>query len=301
MLENGPCPLLALCNTLILQGKVAIRPYDRPTIGYHHLLQLLADHLLNDDPSEIDQISNNNGTSSNNTTSPSSSQRRVGDKVEAEKQKSRLEIESALRLLPHLEHGLDVNVFFKSIRGFESTAELGLFHTFGVELVHGWVVSPVLDTAMYELMDFKPESEAITSYNKAVECIVSGDDAGGGLVVEDLTGNLNPITRTMATTSATWTPSSPGAAGGVTESTGLSREEKIRRALIVQEFMTTTQTQLTHYGLHVLQESLPEGHLCAFFRNNHVRLLLTFVFIYVLKRFLSPALFLLTCFASLPI
>lgn len=41
-------------------------------------------------------------------------------------------------------------------------------------------------------------------------------------------------------------------------------------ALVVQEFMNTTKTQLTHYGLHVLQESLPEGHLCAFFRNNHV-------------------------------
>ncbi|KAF9392426.1 Ubiquitin carboxyl-terminal hydrolase MINDY-2, partial [Podila verticillata] len=39
--------------------------------------------------------------------------------------------------------------------------------------------------------------------------------------------------------------------------------------LIVQEFMNATRTQLTHYGLHELQETLPEGHLCAFFRNNH--------------------------------
>ncbi|OAQ31559.1 DUF544-domain-containing protein, partial [Linnemannia elongata AG-77] len=205
--ENGPCPLLALCNTLILQGKVAIRPYDRPTIGYDHLLELLADYLLNEDPSE-----------------------------------------SALRLLPHLEHGLDVNVYFKSIRGFEPTAELGLFHTFGVELVHGWVVSPVIDTSMYTLVD---GPAGITSYNKAVECIVSGDDAGGGLVVEDFSGNITPI--------------SPSHHGSDT----VSKDEKIRQALVVQEFMNTTKTQLTHYGLHVLQESLPEGHLCAFFRNNH--------------------------------
>ncbi|KAG0055059.1 hypothetical protein BGZ83_009695 [Gryganskiella cystojenkinii] len=276
--QNGPCPLLALCNTLILQGKVAIRPYDRPTIGYDHLLQLLADYLLSEEDDDEQQTSNGDPAAA---TSTAFGQKRVGEKVAAEKIKSRLEIESALRLLPHLEHGLDVNVFFKSIRGFESTAELGLFHTFGVELVHGWVVSPVLDTAMYALVDAQGP-EAITSYNKAVECIVSGDDAGGGLVVEDLAGNFTPITPTtttavssstlFSTTAAASAPSGTGVttSGSDPSSSGsLSHEERIRRALIVQEFITTTRTQLTHYGLHVLQESLPEGHLCAFFRNNH--------------------------------
>ncbi|KAF9135174.1 hypothetical protein BGX30_011640, partial [Mortierella sp. GBA39] len=242
--ENGPCPLLALCNTLILQGKVAIRPYDRPTIGYDHLLELLADYLLNEDHSE--------------TGATSSAIGRVGEHVEAEKVKSRLEIESALRLLPHLEHGLDVNVYFKSIRGFEPTAELGLFHTFGVELVHGWVVSPVIDTSMYTLVD---GPAGITSYNKAVECIVSGDHAGGGLVVEDLSGNIAPISPSIQSSVHTRTTTSG--------SDTVAMNEKIRQALVVQEFMNTTKTQLTHYGLHVLQESLPEGHICAFFRNNH--------------------------------
>ncbi|KAG0082004.1 hypothetical protein BGZ92_011931, partial [Podila epicladia] len=179
--ENGPCPLLALCNTLILQGKVAIQPYDRPSIGYDRLVELLADYLLNEEEPL---------TTSSSTTTGNDSTGRVGERVQSEKLKSRLEIESALRLLPHLEHGLDVNVFFKSIRGFESTAELGLFHTFGVELVHGWVVSPVIDVAMYTLVE---GPAAITSYNKAVECIVSGDDAGGGLVVEDMSGKVTPI------------------------------------------------------------------------------------------------------------
>ncbi|KAG0034290.1 hypothetical protein BGZ81_005394 [Podila clonocystis] len=236
--ENGPCPLLALCNTLILQGKVAIQPYDRPSIGYDRLLELLADYLLNEEEPLTTSPTGNNTSG------------RVGERVQSEKLKSRLEIESALRLLPHLEHGLDVNVFFKSIRGFEPTAELGLFHTFGVELVHGWVVSPVIDVAMYTLVD---GPAAITSYNKAVECIVSGDDAGGGLVVEDLSGKATPI--------------SPSNHGG-SQDTHL-QNERISHALVVQEFMNTTKTQLTHYGLHVLQESLPEGHLCAFFRNNH--------------------------------
>ena len=101
---------MALCNTLILQGKVAIRPYDRPTIGYDHLLQLLADYLLNEEDEDDDLPQ----TSSSNN---SKGQNRVGEKVAAEKVKSRLEIESALRLLPHLEHGLDVDVYLKSRGG----------------------------------------------------------------------------------------------------------------------------------------------------------------------------------------
>ncbi|KAG0012446.1 hypothetical protein BGZ80_011744 [Entomortierella chlamydospora] len=223
-------------------GKVAIQPYDRPSISYDHLLELLADYLLNEDPSEA-------------ATSSSSTGQRTGTRAENEKVKSRLEIESALRLLPHLEHGLDVNVYFKSIRGFEPTAELGLFHTFGVELVHGWVVSPIADGPMFALID---GPAAISSYNKAVECIVSGDDAGNGLVVEDHRGNFTPITASTRSSESRSTAQD-----------SQQQNERIAHALVVQEFMNTTKTQLTPYGLHVLQESLPEGHLCAFFRNNH--------------------------------
>ncbi|KAF9940039.1 hypothetical protein BGZ65_008486 [Modicella reniformis] len=227
-------------------GKIAITPYDRPAIAYDHLLEILADYLLNEDFTDPDPFS-------------SSATQRIGQRVESEKIKTRLEIESALRLLPHLEHGLDVNVYFKSIRGFEPTAELGLFHTFGVELVHGWVVSPEADAAMFALVD---GPAGITSYNKAVECIVSGDDAGGGLVVEDVRGNVAPIQLSSHHHAL-------GSSSRASTQDEALQNEKITQALIVQEFMNITKTQLTHYGLHVLQESLPEGHLCAFFRNNH--------------------------------
>ncbi|KAI8354782.1 hypothetical protein B0O80DRAFT_449711 [Mortierella sp. GBAus27b] len=240
--ENGPCPLLALCNTLILQGKIAITPYDRPVISYDHLLELLADYLLNEDFTD--------------PTSSSSTTQRTGKQVESEKVKSRLEIESALRLLPHLQHGLDVNVYFKSIRGFEPTAELSLFHTFGVELVHGWVVDPEMDSAMHDLVG---GPAGITSYNKAVECIVSGDEAGGGLVVEGLQSDMAAIQLANR----------PSGSVKISAQDEALQNEKVTHALIVQEFMNITKTQLTPFGLHVLRESLPEGHLCAFFRNNH--------------------------------
>ncbi|KAG0262804.1 hypothetical protein DFQ27_002117 [Actinomortierella ambigua] len=253
--ENGPCPLLALCNTLILQGKVEIKPYDRPSIRYDHLLSILAEYLLAGGDQE--------NASSGNATSPTNG--RSGARVEAERQRSRYEVESALRILPRLEHGLDVNVFFKSIRGFENTPELGLFHSFGVELVHGWIVNPELDPAMYRLVDGPAQ---ITSYNKAVECIVKGDDVGGGWVVEDSSGS-GASGRRNSHRGSGGNNNNNGFGSSTTTTDDSARSEQISHALTVQEFLASTSTQLTHYGLGVLHESLPEGHLCAFFRNNH--------------------------------
>jgi hypothetical protein len=45
-IENGPCPLLAICNILILRGELIILPSDRPTVTAEHLIALLGDKLL---------------------------------------------------------------------------------------------------------------------------------------------------------------------------------------------------------------------------------------------------------------
>lgn len=51
-------------------------------------------------------------------------------------------LDTALSILPNLKTGLDVNVQFGSIHGFESTAELAMFDLFNVDLVHGWIADP---------------------------------------------------------------------------------------------------------------------------------------------------------------
>jgi hypothetical protein len=51
-------------------------------------------------------------------------------------------LDGAFTILPSLKKGLDVNVKFDNIRGFESTAELAMFDLFDVDLVHGWVADP---------------------------------------------------------------------------------------------------------------------------------------------------------------
>jgi hypothetical protein len=43
--ENGPCPLLALANCLLLLRKIVL-PIDSDTISSQYLLNMLADHLL---------------------------------------------------------------------------------------------------------------------------------------------------------------------------------------------------------------------------------------------------------------
>lgn len=51
-------------------------------------------------------------------------------------------LDTALSILPNLKSGLDVNVKFDNIHGFEPTAELAMFDLFDVDLVHGWVADP---------------------------------------------------------------------------------------------------------------------------------------------------------------
>ncbi|KAI8834692.1 hypothetical protein BC829DRAFT_69136 [Chytridium lagenaria] len=43
--ENGPCPLLALCNVLLLRGDIKIS-LDRSTVTYERLVDLIGDYLL---------------------------------------------------------------------------------------------------------------------------------------------------------------------------------------------------------------------------------------------------------------
>ena len=63
--ENGPCPLLSLCNSLLLTGQITIHnDYSQITLGV--LMELLAERIL--------QCNNNNSHSNNNSNSHSITQ-----------------------------------------------------------------------------------------------------------------------------------------------------------------------------------------------------------------------------------
>ena len=52
------------------------------------------------------------------------------------------QLDTVIKLLPRLQYGLDVNVRFNNIRGFEFTEEMAAFDMSGVTLLHGWIVDP---------------------------------------------------------------------------------------------------------------------------------------------------------------
>jgi hypothetical protein len=90
--ENGPCPLIALCNVLLLRNEIKLSP-DSPEISQERLLSLVAEHLLDCNSSE-----------------------RVGAEYQANFQHI---IADAVELLPKLTTGVDVNLLFHDIRAFE--------------------------------------------------------------------------------------------------------------------------------------------------------------------------------------
>lgn len=143
--SNGPCPLLALCNILILRGDIELRQ-SLESVSFEHLVELMGDFLLR------------NGSS----LSPSKEENYFAN------------LTSVLQLIPTLQTGLDVNVKFTGINDFELTPQLLLFDAFHVRLVHGWIPDSTnaSETNVHQLLTTK-----YTSYNSAIEKSVSNDSS----------------------------------------------------------------------------------------------------------------------------
>ncbi|RCN38403.1 hypothetical protein ANCCAN_15680 [Ancylostoma caninum] len=110
---NGPCPLIALVNVLVLKGIARL-----PSSGHvtrDALTHLVADTLLQMRPDNM------------NTHVESNYNRNLDD---------------VINLLPDLGKGLDVNIRFRHVTDFEFTPALSLFDLLRVNLYHGWLPDP---------------------------------------------------------------------------------------------------------------------------------------------------------------
>ncbi|CAI0414126.1 unnamed protein product [Linum tenue] len=114
--DNGPCPLLAICNVLLLRNIISLSP-DVAEVSQEKLLSLVAERLI-DSNSNIDN-------------------KDVGY-VENQQQN----IADAIDLLPRLATGIDVNLKFRRIDDFEFTRECAIFDLLDIPLYHGWIVDP---------------------------------------------------------------------------------------------------------------------------------------------------------------
>uniref|UniRef100_A0A3Q2PP02 Ubiquitin carboxyl-terminal hydrolase n=1 Tax=Fundulus heteroclitus TaxID=8078 RepID=A0A3Q2PP02_FUNHE len=152
--ENGPCPLLAIMNTLFLRWKAKL-PAQTEVVTTEELMAHLGECVLSVTPRE-----KTNGMELN-------FQQNMSD---------------AMAVLPKLSTGLDVNVRFTGVTDFEYTPECIVFDLLNIPLYHGWLVDPQ-----------SPEMAAAVgklSYNQLVEKIIdskhSADSCrvGEGLVAE---------------------------------------------------------------------------------------------------------------------
>ncbi|XP_074591567.1 uncharacterized protein LOC141847424 isoform X1 [Curcuma longa] len=120
--DNGPCPLLAICNVLLLRNNISLS-LDASEVSLQKLLSLVAERLID---------SNSN----------------VQDKGDEYVNNQQQNISDAIDLLPRLATGIDVNLHFRKIDDFEFTRECAIFDLLDIGLYHGWIVDPQdVDTA----------------------------------------------------------------------------------------------------------------------------------------------------------
>jgi hypothetical protein len=97
--ENGPCPLIAIANILLIQNKISIH-LDKVVITLSELIEIVANTFIE------------------NGMLPSS---------ESRKGLQQGQLNSVLNILPNLVRGLDLNVKFSDVTAFEFTEEMSVF------------------------------------------------------------------------------------------------------------------------------------------------------------------------------
>lgn len=159
---NGPCPLLAIINVLLLRKNIEFPPMIE-IITAAQLMEYLCDFLLNNVPTNLPE----------------------NVKLDFEQN-----LQDAVTILPRLSTGLDVNVKFSGVAEFEYTRECIIFDLLRIPLYHGWLVDPaetevmrVVGSLSYnQLVDriitYKGGKEAAASSSSSVSPAVAdgGDD-----------------------------------------------------------------------------------------------------------------------------
>ncbi|GMT24177.1 hypothetical protein PFISCL1PPCAC_15474 [Pristionchus fissidentatus] len=107
--ENGPCPLIAVVNGLVLQGRFAF-DHDEFKVSSSGVLGAIADKILK----EMEKRTESSETIHAN-------------------------VEAALETLQKCSKGLDVNIRFGKVDDFEFTESQALFDILGLKLFHGWI------------------------------------------------------------------------------------------------------------------------------------------------------------------
>jgi hypothetical protein len=179
---NGPCPLIAIINVLLLRGTITLPmeageiPQARCVMLYLWFLWRLPNVVLPCcilNPSSFLSLKFSfnsykgvyqylqtrviqllaehllDSNFSEQTEDSANFQHNLSD---------------AISLLPKLTTGIDINVRFDGIRRVEYTREITVFDLLGIDLVHGWLVDPQ-DVSTAKAIGSR-------SYNELVVCVI---------------------------------------------------------------------------------------------------------------------------------
>ncbi|KAL6301503.1 hypothetical protein BKA93DRAFT_828155 [Sparassis latifolia] len=243
---NGPCSFIAICNILILRGQIQILPAERTSVSYDFLSHLVGEWLLAACPD-----------------------------VDTSAALSMMPITRSTSLLPRQfgvlklpSKGMDLNPLFTNVTSFRPAGaggELKLFEQAGIKLVHGWLVDPA-----------SPEHQVLAKtedYDTSINLLVEADHLTKGKLVT--TEHFTPASPTEPSPEEDLSPEDFQKIEDGEYLHFLSRTPHKTRsaAIVIRNFIESTQSQLTYYGLFALASSLEPGSLVALFRNSHLSVL----------------------------
>ena len=294
--ENGPCPLIACANALLLSSKISLPESSirNNVASIDDVVNMLASHALKQNPQRIHNVVTSASTSASMSTTS-----RITTAVDKSSQEGEITnnndvdddtkdrvrahyINELLILFPTLQHGMDVNPQFTlGPTGCEYTIGVSAFDFMGVDLVHGWLVDVEQDGDLAAIIGRK-------TYNELIDLIVKSQEAG--LISDQLTEKIAQLNKGKEEKEEE-DGDGEGDAQTIYSSTSsvnsflfknenekelhkLHDELQIQndiaaRGSVVQQFLDESSHQLTYAGLTKLHSHVKEGHLCVFFRNNH--------------------------------
>ncbi|RSL63653.1 hypothetical protein CEP51_013283 [Fusarium floridanum] len=228
---NGPCPLVALVNALTMTTPADIE--DTALVQILRSREQVSLNLLLD--AVFDELMSPRRTSSEDALP---------------------DVSDLYAFLQSLHTGMNVNPRFiptesmvnaykrtslthlhPTERGdlipgtFENTAEMALYATFSIPLIHGWL--PPKSEPAYESLE-----RQAASYEDAQNLLFREEELEEKLSDPDV---------------------------GLTE----SEQQLYQDVMIIKEFLETSATQLTHWGIEVIGKAIRPGTFAILFRNDH--------------------------------
>eukprot|EP00814_Leptocylindrus_danicus_P016535 CAMPEP_0116030298 /NCGR_PEP_ID=MMETSP0321-20121206/16770_1 /TAXON_ID=163516 /ORGANISM="Leptocylindrus danicus var. danicus, Strain B650" /LENGTH=670 /DNA_ID=CAMNT_0003505075 /DNA_START=183 /DNA_END=2195 /DNA_ORIENTATION=+ len=181
--ENGPCPLLAAANALLLRGAISLPSAVAPEISIGDLVTILATRVLEskediDGADDFTPTAFNPGVVQDETATYDDSAANEG-RMQRQRQ-----VEDLISILPSLQYGLDLNPkFTNGPSGCEYTVNVSAFDAWGIDLFHGWLIDPQ-DKETYDVLKD-------CTYNQAMDAVVEGADIADEIMkLETTVGKL---------------------------------------------------------------------------------------------------------------